>query len=156
MRWLLTRGRLVPLIVVAVVTAVLGFHAARLGIEHDNASLTAADPAQTAVDAEFRAAFAGGDELLLTLTRPGLLDGPGLRQIDSITKTAAGLDGVRRVWSLTTIEELVHGDAGAEPRPLLSPPWDASDAGTRARAAVDRNPDLTGCSSRRTDARRAS
>ena len=144
MRWLLTRGRLVALVVVALVTAVLGFHAANLGIEHDNASLTAADPAQTTVDAEFRAAFAGGDELLLTLTRPGLLDGPGLRQIDSITKTAADLDGVRRVWSLTTIEELVHGDAGAEPRQLLTPPWNAPDAGARARAAIDRNPDLTG------------
>jgi predicted RND superfamily exporter protein len=144
MRWLLTGGRVVTLAAVALATALLGLHAAHLGIEHDNASLTAADAAQTEIDAEFRAAFAGGDELLLTLTRPGLLDGPGLGQIDAITKTVAGLDGVHRVWSLTTIEELVHGEVGAEPRPLLAPPWDTPDAGARARAAVERNPDLTG------------
>ena len=144
MSWLRTRARVVPLIVVALVTAVLGLHAARLGIEHDNASLTAHDAAQTAIDAEFRATFAGGDELLLTLTRPGLLDGPGLEQVDAVTKTIAGLGGVRRVWSLTAAEELVRGDVGAEPRPLLTPPWDAPDAGVRARAAVERNPDLTG------------
>ena len=144
MRWLLTRARIVPLLVVALATAVLGLHAARLGIEHDNASLTAVDAAQGAIDAEFRAAFAGGDELLLTLTRADLLDGPGVRQIDEITKAIAGMDGVHRVWSLTTVEELVHGFIGAEPRPLLTPPWDAPDVGVRARAAVDRNPDLTG------------
>jgi predicted RND superfamily exporter protein len=144
MRWLLTRARVALLVAVALATAVLGLRAARLGIEHDNASLTAADADQGAIDARFRAAFAGGDELLLTLTRPGLLDGPGLRQIDGVTKAVAGLDGVHRVWSLTTIEELVHGDVGAEPRPLVAPPWDAPDAGSRARAAVDRNPDLTG------------
>ena len=144
MSWLLGRGRILPLVVVAVVTAVLGLHAARLGIEHDNASLTATDAAQNAIDAQFRAAFPGGDEILLTLTRPQLLDGPGLGQLAALTERVAGLDGVRRVWSLTTIEELAPGDAGAEPRPLLSPPWDAPDAGTRARAAVDRNPDLTG------------
>jgi predicted RND superfamily exporter protein len=144
MRWLLTRARILPLLVVVLATAVFGLHAARLGIEHDNASLTARDAAQNAIDAEFRAAFAAGDELLLTLTRPGLLDGPGLAQVDAVTNTVAGFDGVRRVWSLTTIEELVHGDVGAEPRPLLAPPWDAPDAGARARAALDRNPDLTG------------
>jgi len=134
---------MVPLLVVALATAVLGLHAARLGIEHDNASLTAVDATQAAIDAEFRAAFAGGDELLLTLTRPDLLDGAGLRQIDAVTTAVAGWDGVRRVWSLTNVEELVHGDVGAEPRRLLAPPWD-DDVGTRARAAVDRNSDLTG------------
>jgi predicted RND superfamily exporter protein len=134
---------MVPLLVVALATAVLGLHAARLGIEHDNASLTAVDATQAAIDAEFRAAFAGGDELLLTLTRPDLLDGAGLRQIDAVTTAVAGWDGVRRVWSLTNVEELVHGDVGAEPRRLLAPPWD-DDVDTRARAAVDRNSDLTG------------
>ena len=144
MRWLLTRARVVPLVVVALVTGVLALHAARLGIEHDNASLTAADAAQTAIDAAFRSTFAGGDELLITLTRPGLLEAPGLRQIDGITRAIADLDGVSRVWSLTVVQELAHGEAGAEPRLLIEPPWDAADVGTRARAAIERNPDVTG------------
>src|SRR5688572_27121042 len=99
MTWLLGRGRVIPLIVVGLVTAWLGVHAARLGVEHDNASLTAADAAQNAIDAQFRAAFPGGDEILLTLTRPALLDGPGLRQIEALTRAVGRLDGVRRVWS---------------------------------------------------------
>jgi predicted RND superfamily exporter protein len=144
MRWVLTRARIVPLLVVGLATGVLALHAARLGIEHDNASLTAEDAGQAAVDAAFRSTFAGGDELLLTLTRPDLLEPPGLQQIDGITRAVAGLDGVSRVWSLTVAQELAHGEAGAEPRPGVEPPWDAPDVGPRARAALDRNPDMTG------------
>jgi hypothetical protein len=47
---------------------------------------------------------------------------------------------VRSVYSLTNAQQIVAGDAGAEPAPLLVPPFDV--AGTRA--ALDRNPDLTG------------
>jgi predicted RND superfamily exporter protein len=144
MRWLLTRARIVLVVVVALATGVLALHAARLGIEHDNASLTAADAAQTAIDAAFRSTFAGGDELLLTLTRPDLLEAPGLRQIDDVTRSIVGLDGVSRVWSLTVAQELAHGEAGAEPRLLIEPPWDARDVSERVRAAIDRNPDVTG------------
>ena len=62
----------------------------------------------------------------------------------AIVRTIGEWDGVERVWSLTTVEELVAGDGGAEPRRLLAPPWDAPDVPARAQAALDRNPDLTG------------
>jgi predicted RND superfamily exporter protein len=168
MRRLLARARLPVVFTVAALTVVLGLHAARIGVEHDNASLNAQDAAQLRVYADFRATFGNDEDLLMTLTfpespqglerpdnryrpdQPGLrgtsrlLDGGGLDLIDRLTRTVGGWDGVARVWSLTTVEELVPGDAGAEPRRLLAPPWEAPDAFARASAALDRNPDLTG------------
>ena len=143
-RSLLARARVPLVLLVAAGTLVLGLHAARVGVEHDNASLNAQNPAQLRVYADFRATFGNDEDLLLTVTHPRLLDGEGLALVDAITQTIAGWDGVRRVWSVTTVEELVPGDAGATPARLVAPPWDASDAGARARAALDRNPDLTG------------
>jgi predicted RND superfamily exporter protein len=121
---------------------VLGVHAARVGVEHDNASLNARDPEQLRVYADFRYTFGNDEDLLLTVTHPRLLDGEGLALIDALSQTIATWDGVRRVWSVTTVEELVAGDAGATPTRLVVPPWEG--AGARARAALDRNPDLTG------------
>jgi predicted RND superfamily exporter protein len=144
LRRLFERGRGVWLAVVAAVTLVLGVYAARVGIEHDNASLNAIDEGQHRVYEDFKATFGNDEDLLVTVTHPTLLDGRGLALLDAVTRAIAGFDGVRRVWSLTTAEELVPGEAGAEPRPLVSPPWDASDVSTRAAAALDRNPDLTG------------
>jgi hypothetical protein len=133
----------VPLVLlVAAGTIVLGLHASRVGVEHDNASLNARDPDQLQVYADFRATFGNDEDLLLTVTHPRLLDGEGLALIDSLSQTIATWDGVRRVWSVTTVEELVAGDAGATPSRVVVPPWDG--AGARARAALDRNPDLTG------------
>jgi len=162
MRRLLARARLPVVFAAAALTTVLGVHAARIGVEHDNASLNAQDPAQLQVYADFRATFGNDEDLLLTLTypekpdRPGqpnapggpdvppVLDGAGLSLIDRLTRTIGDWDGVARVWSLTTVEELVAGDAGAEPQRLLGPPWNAPDVRARASAVLDRNPDLTG------------
>ena len=144
LRRLFERGRGVWLVVVAAVTLVLGMQAARVGIEHDNTSLNAIDEVQRRTYEEFKATFGNDEDLLVTVTHPALLDGTGLALVDAVTRAIAGFDGVRRVWSLTTAQELVPGEAGAEPRALVTPPWDAPDVATRAAAALDRNPDLTG------------
>jgi uncharacterized protein len=140
----LARFRVAGLAVVAVTTLVLGLHAARVGLEHDNASLNAVDETQLEVYAAFKAAFGNDEDLLLAIAHPSLLTRDGLALVDRVTRAVAGLDGVRRVWSLTTVEELVAGEVGPEPRPIASPPWDAPDLPGRVRAAVDRNPDLSG------------
>jgi hypothetical protein len=144
MRRLLSRTRLPIVLTVAAVAIVLAFHAARVGVEHDNASLNARDPEQLRIYADFRATFGNDEDLLMTLSHPRLLEGEGLALIDALTRTISDLNGVARVWSLTTVDELVAGEVGAEPRRLLGPPWDALDVSTRARAALARNPDLTG------------
>jgi hypothetical protein len=187
MRRLFAQARLPVVLAVGAATTVLAFHAAGVGIEHDNASLNARDPEQLRIYADFRATFGNDEDLLLTLTYPAerpdqpqrpsrqsfwnfasspdlprpsdpahqldlpdrrdmprLLQGEGLALIDTLTRTIGEWDGVARVWSLTTIEELAAGEAGAEPRRLLAPPWDAPDVGLRASAALDRNPELTG------------
>ncbi len=142
--WILGRGRVTCLVGAVLVTAVLGLRAAHLGIEKDNASLDAEDPAEQRLYADFKKSFGNDEDMLLAVTPARLLEPEGLAVIDDITRTIAGWDGVRRVWSLTNIEELVRGDVGAEPRALLSPPWDGPDMAARARAAVDRNPDFNG------------
>jgi predicted RND superfamily exporter protein len=141
---LLARGGRPWLVLVALVSLLLGWRAAGIGIEHDNASLNAIDADQRRVYDEFKATFGNDEDLLLTVTHPALLEPAGLATVDRVTKTIAGWSGVRHVWSLTTVEELVHGDAGAEPRLLIAPPLAGPDVAARARAAVDRNPDFTG------------
>lgn len=141
---LLERGGRLWLVVVVLLSLALGWRASRVGIEHDNESLNAIDAEQRRVYDEFKATFGNDEDLLLTVTHPALLEPAGLTTVDRVTKTIAGWPGVRHVWSLTTVEELVHGDVGAEPRLLIPPPLDAPDVGARAQAAVDRNPDFTG------------
>ena len=142
MRWqsLFERGRGPWLAAVAAATLVLGAYAARVGVEHDNASLNAVDETQRRVYEDFKATFGNDEDLLLALRPPVLLDARGLALVDTVTRELGTIDGVRRVWSLATAQELVAGEAGAEPRLLVSPPWD----GQGAAAALDRNPDLTG------------
>jgi len=143
-RTLLARGRLACLLATAALTVVLGLRAVHVGIEHDNESLNAQDPVRQRVYADFKAIFGNDEDLLLTLTHPRLLEPEGLRLVDALTRTIAGWDGVRRVWSPVTVEELVPGETGAEPRPLLAPPWNVPEAAARARLAFERNPDFTG------------
>lgn len=142
--WILGPGRVACLVAVALVTVVLGVQASRLDIERDNASLNASDPADEELYTKFKATFGNDEDMLLSVTDPHLLEADGLTLLDAITNTVAGWDGVARVWSLTNAEELVHGDSGAQPAPLLSPPWDGPGMAQKARAAVDRNPDLNG------------
>jgi predicted RND superfamily exporter protein len=141
LHWLLRRGRFPCLAVVVFATLVATRFAARVGVEHDNASLNAEDAEQARVYADFKAAFGSDEDLLVALTHPRLLSAAGLALVDEISREIAGCDGVRRVWSLTTAEEVVRGPVGAEPRPLLPAPYDAPDAEGRVLAALDRNPD---------------
>ncbi|MFN2426672.1 MAG: RND family transporter, partial [Candidatus Binatia bacterium] len=138
--------RLAPscLVVAAALTAWLGTHAAGLGVEHDNESLRSTDAGDIRTYAEFKANFGSDEDILLAVGHPQLLAPPGLVLVADLTREVAGMDGVRGVWSLANAEELVAGDAGAEPRALLSPPWDAPGIEARASAALERNPDFTG------------
>jgi predicted RND superfamily exporter protein len=141
----LLRRLSVPILLVAgALTAWLGFHAANIGIEHDNASLRTTDLEELRTYTDFREAFGNDEDILVAVGHPRLLDADGLALVADLTKDIAAMDGVARVWSLATAEELVAGDVGAEPQPLLAPPWDAPDIRSRSEAALARNPDFNG------------
>lgn len=135
----------VPCLLLALaVTAWFGVHAAAVGIEHDNQSLNSQDPEDLRLYGDFKATFGSDEDLLVAVTHPRLLEGEGLALVADVAAKIAATDGVRRAWSLVNAEELVPGELGAEPRPLVSPPWDAPDIAGRAAAAIERNPDFTG------------
>jgi len=142
LEWLLERGRGPWLVLVGIGTLVAALHAARVGVEHDNASLNAEDAEQARVYAEFKAAFGSDEDLLVALTHPRLLAAEGLRSLRDVSRAIAARDGVRRVWSLATAEEVVRGATGAEPRPLLPAPLDGPNLEARVVAALERNPDI--------------
>ncbi|HET9063538.1 MAG TPA: MMPL family transporter [Candidatus Binatia bacterium] len=141
LRWLLGRGRVPALIVVSVATLLAAFYAARVGVEHDNASLNADDAEQARVYADFKAAFGNDEDLLVALSHPRLLSADGLALLDEVSRTIAAADGVRRVWSLATAEEVVRGAVGAEPRAIVPDSLDAPEVEARVLAALDRNVD---------------
>lgn len=141
---LVRRLRLPVLAIALAVTAWLGAHAARVGVEHDNESLRSTDAEDLRTYAEFKAAFGSDEDILVAIGHPRLSSGEGLSLLADLNGRIASMDGVRRVWSLVSVEELAQGELGAEPRPLLAPPFDAPDIAARATAALDRNPDLTG------------
>lgn len=144
MRWLLTRGRVPFLAVIGIVTGILAWHAAHLGVERNNESINARDPQQEATYAELKQAFGNDEDMLLSVTPPALLSSSGLQVVAAITAEIAAMPGVRHVYSLTNAQQLTHGDTGAELAPLIAAPLDSADVADRARAALERNPDLTG------------
>ncbi len=140
----LRRLRAPCLAITLAISAWLGFHAARIGVEHDNSSLRSTDPADRRSYEEFKATFGSDEDILVAIAHPQLLDASGLGLIADITSRIQAMDGVRKAWSLVNVEEIVHGETGAEPRPLLSPPWDSPGIRDRTVAALERNPDFTG------------
>jgi predicted RND superfamily exporter protein len=138
--FLLTRGRIPYLIVLALLVPWCILQASRVGVERDNESLVARDPAQDALYDRFRATFGSDEDLLVALHHPRLLTPDGLRQVADLTSRIAELPGVRNVYSLTNAQQIVAGDSGAEPAPLLQAPFDP----VATRTALDRNPDLAG------------
>jgi len=118
--------------------------AAGVGVEKNNTSLNAQDPAARAVYDQFKATFGNDEELLVAVADPQLLEPVGLRRLRQLTTQIAGLDGVRNVMSLTTAMQVIHGDAGSEIVPLLAGDPDDPATGTALRDALDRNPDLVG------------
>ncbi len=141
MHWLLTRGRFPFLALLLAATAFLALHAAQLGVETNNESLSASNPERDAIYDRFRATFGSDEDLLLAVVHPLLLETAGLRFIADLHGRIARIDGVRGVYDLTNAQQLVSGDGGAELAPLLpNPPSDSA----MLRATLDRNPDLTG------------
>lgn len=140
----LVRWRATIIVVALLVTAGMGLQASRVGIEHDNESLRSSDADSTRVSAEFREAFGSDEDILVAVGHPDLLGPEGLGLIADVTSRIAGIDGVEQVLSLTNAQEIVAGDVGPEPKPLLTPPWDAPDRKALLEAALDRNPDFTG------------
>jgi predicted RND superfamily exporter protein len=140
MRFLLTRGRIPYLVLLALIVLWCVLEASRVGVERNNESLVARDPAQDALYEKFRATFGSDEDVLVAVHHPRLLELSGLRLVGDLTDRIAALPGVRSVYSLTNAQQIVAGEAGAEPAPLLVPPFDVAST----RAALDRNPDLTG------------
>jgi hypothetical protein len=142
--WLLTRGRSAFLFALLALSGFFAYHAAGVGVEKNNESLNTRDPEQTAFYERFKATFGSDEDLLLALTHPRLLEAEGLALLAELTARTARIDGVRRVFSLVNAEQIVRGELGAEPAPLVPPPLDAPGLGARLRAALERNPDFTG------------
>lgn len=140
MGWLLTRGRIPYLCLVACTTAWLGFHATCVDIERNNESLNARDESLTTAYDQFRATFGSDEDLLLAVTHARLLEADGLRLLDDLTGRIARLDGVRHAYSLSNAQRLVSSDIGAQMAPLIARPADAPDL----RAALADHPELTG------------
>ena len=144
MHWALTRGRLPILAFLFVLTAWFATRAARVDVEKNNESLNIQDPAQIESYTAFKRTFGSDEDLLLAVHDPDLISLPGVARIDSLSRRIAQLDGVRQVFSLTTVKQIVHGADGAEPVPLMQLPLTEEESLTRLRASLDRNPDFTG------------
>jgi len=143
LRWLLGRGRVPCVALLLIGTTAAAFYAARVGVEHDNTSLNAEDAEQARAYGDFKAAFGNDEDLLVALTHPRLLTAEGIALVDEISREIGGYDGVQRVLSLTTAEEVVRGAVGAEPRLLVPRPFDGADIEARTLAALERNPDTS-------------
>lgn len=141
MSWLLTRGRVVYLVALLLVTAWLGVHAAQVGLEHDNESLTADDPEAAAAWERFRAAFGDDEDVLVAVSMPELLTPHGLGVVGALARRIEALDGVAGVIAVTNARRLAPGSDGPVDVPLV-PAGAASPA--EVRAALARDPELGG------------
>jgi len=141
---LLRRLRVPGLALALAITVFLGLKASSVGVERDNQSLRSSDAVELRNYDEFKAAFGNDDDILVAIGHPRLLTADGLTLLADLTTRIEAMDGVGDAWSLIDAEEIVAGEAGAEPRPLLPPPYDVVGIEARAAAALDRNPDFTG------------
>ncbi len=140
---LLTRGRAACVGAIVLVTALLGPFALRIPIERNDEAMASRNAADRRADAAFRRDF-GGEETVLTVTLPRLLEPEGLRLLDRLTQEAARLDGVTGVRSLTNAVQVVPGPDGPEPVPVVPRPFDAPGGSARILAALDDSPRLAG------------
>jgi predicted RND superfamily exporter protein len=141
---LTTRARAPVLVLIALITAPLGFVAARVPVDVANESMKTQTREQLETYDAFRRIFGSDEDLVLAVTHERLLAPPGVRLLEEIGRRIEAIDGVRRVYSLANAVELIPGPDGAEERELLPRPMEGSDFEERARAAVERNPELTG------------
>jgi len=137
--WLLTKGRQGFLAAIILLSAGLAPFAFRVPVERNDDSMVSRGGAERRADSEFRRNF-GGEETLLTVTHPRLLEPEGLRVVDRLTEQAGGLKGVSRVYSLTNAKQVVSGPAGAETAPLVPRPFDRPGNRDSIVSALTDNP----------------
>ncbi len=139
---LLTRGRYAYLGAVVVLSASLVPFAMRIPVERNDDSMVSRGAAESGIDSRFARSF-GGEETLLTVTHPRLLEPEGLRLLERLTEEVGRLDGVSRVYSLTNAVHAVPGADGAEEAPLVPRPFDRPGNRARILSALDDNPRLS-------------
>lgn len=140
--WLVGKGRTCCLCTIMVITLPLAYFAARVPIEHDNASMVSQSRALLENYATYRNTFGNDEVLLLALTHPQLLGPEGLLSIDRMTRAISELQGISGVLSLTNAQQLVPGDFGAEARPLIPKPFRADDLDKTIKT-LEQNPRLS-------------
>lgn len=140
--WLLTKGRHGFLAAVILLSAGFAPFAFRVPVERNDDSMVSRGEAEQRADSEFRRNF-GGEETLLTVTHPRLLEPEGLRLVDRLTEQAGALEGVSRVYSLTNAKQVVAGPAGAETAPLVPRPFDRPGNRDRILSALSDNPRIS-------------
>ncbi len=116
LRWLL-----VGLVCLISAAALLG--ASKLGV--DNALdiwFVEGDPALEAYDS-FQETFGNDEVVVMSLHEPsGILDEAGLARMQAVGEIAQGIEGIDRVLSLATIEQIRSGDDWLEVAKLYQPP----------------------------------
>lgn len=141
---LLATGRRPFLALLLLLAAAFSAFALTIRVELGSDSMVARDEEQARARAFFREAFGGGEEIVLSVTRPDLLSPAGLRLLDEVTDRAGTIPGVRRVFGLTNARQVVPGPDGAELAPLVPRPFHAPGADDRIRRALDDNPQYDG------------
>jgi predicted RND superfamily exporter protein len=116
LRWLL-----VGLVCLLSAASLLGV--SRLGV--DNALdiwFVEGDPALEAYDA-FQETFGNDEVVVMSLHQPGgILNEGGMARLEAVGEIAAAVDGIDRVLSLATIEQIRSGDDWLEVAQLYQPP----------------------------------
>ncbi len=116
LRWLM-----VGLVCLLSAVSMLGL--SKLGV--DNALdiwFVEGDPALEAYDA-FQETFGNDEVVVMSLHQPGgILDEDGLARMKAIGEIAEGVEGIERVLSLATIEQIRSGEDWLEVAPLYAPP----------------------------------
>ncbi len=141
--WLLTKGRNGFLAAIILLSAGFAPFAFRVPVERNDDSMVSRGGAERRADSDFRRNF-GGEETLLTVTHPRLLEPEGLRLVERLTEQAGNLNGVSRVYSLTNAMQVVSGPAGAETAPLVPRPFDLPGNRGRILSALADNPRMSG------------
>lgn len=116
--FLLGRGRVPFLVVIAGLTAFFGWQCLGLRVDQDNRSMDADDEFQKTVEREFRDQFNEGDSLLVAVKCDDLLEPGGRRLLRELVTHFESLEGVVRVLSIVeTGFEIGPGHVGF----LISP-----------------------------------
>lgn len=142
--WLLSRGRWPALLLLLLSTLVLALFAARVRVEADTRSMVSRQTDQLAAYDRFHDRFGNDEDLLLSVSRPRLLQADGLSLLADLTERVAAIEGVRQVLSLANARQVAGGRYGAEAVPLLPPPEPGEDFPLRLEKALWDNPHYDG------------